>query len=161
MDSSALEAKLKSLAGEQQQKIMLTALRAGGKVFKKAVLENTPERVPMPNDAKSTALPPGALKSDITLRKKPNRMEYDVRFGNQTAHVARWVDEGHRLVRGGRSRTRKKDGKLVGVSGPGKVIGNVPGTGFFRKSFEEAQAEAAKAVEETFVAAVNKKWKGI
>lgn len=160
MDSRSLEAKLKSLAGEEQKKIMQTALRAGGKVFKDAVLENTPVRVLMPNDDKSTALPPGALKSDVTLRKKPNQMEYDVYFGNKTAHVARWVDEGHRLVRGGRSRTKRRHGKIVRVGGPGRVVGDVPGTGFFRKSFEEAQTKAAKVIEETFVSLVQRKWEG-
>lgn len=159
IDSKALEARLKSLSAQTQEKIIRASLRAGAEVFKAAVVENTPERVEGFSEETTTALPPGALKSDVVMKKATKRLEYDVQFGAETEHVARWVDEGHRLVRGGRSRVKKKDGKVVSISGPGKVIGQVEGTGFFRRAFDESQDKAAKAVEKTFLQQLKRKWK--
>jgi hypothetical protein len=159
IDSKALQEKLKSLSGKTQERIMRTSLRSGAEVFKSSVIENTPERIEGWSEATTTALPPGALKSDVQLKKKAGKLEYDVEFGSETAHVARWVDEGHKLVKGGKRRERKKDGKVVSVSGPGRVIGQVEGTGFFRKSFDEAQDKAAQAVEKKLKDQLNRKWR--
>lgn len=51
------------------------------------------------------ALPVGALKADVTLevRRESGLLMAVVGPGKLTAHVARWVEYGHRRVRGGYS----------------------------------------------------------
>lgn len=143
IDSKALEAKLKSLTDKKQEQIVRAALREGARVYRKAVADAAPERTDdLPS---SNALPPGALKHDVIIQKKQKQLEYDVKFGSETSHVAHWVDEGHNLVK------KTKSGK--------KVIGHVEGSGFFRKAYEVASSDAAAAVETSLNEQINKAWK--
>lgn len=157
IDSKALEAKLRSMTDKKQLQLMTRALREGAKVYQAEVVEQAPERtddvVTGPN---SDALPPGALKSDVIIHKQPNELEYDVRFGKETAHVARFVDEGHRIVKGGKARF---DANGKQKSGAGRQVGFVDGSGFFRRAFETATQAAAEAVEKSIVEQVDKAWK--
>jgi HK97 gp10 family phage protein len=153
IDSKSLEDKLKSLGQDVQDRIINTALREGAKVYQAAVSEAAPER--LDDETSGTALPPGALKSDVIIQKVPKSAEYAVRFGRLTAHVAKWVDEGHRLVVGGRSKLNKKTGQSTGN---GREIGTVPAHPFFREAFETASSEAEKAIETTLTEAVNRAW---
>lgn len=157
IDSKALEEKLKSLQGDAQKKIVAAALREGAKVYQAAVAEAAPERTDDLPDT-STALPPGELKSDVIISRGRNNVsdttvEYDVSFGKETAHVARFVDEGHRLVEGGRSKVNAKTGK---TSGPGKQVGSVAPHPFFRSAFETASQEATAAIEASLNAGIEK-----
>lgn len=153
IDSKSLEEKLMSLGQDVQDRIINTALREGAQVYRSAVSEAAPER--LDDETSGTALPPGALKSDVMIQKVSKSAEYDIRFGKYTAHVARWVDEGHRLVKGGRSRVNKT-GK---TRGSGKEIGNVPAHPFFRAAFETASADAEKVIADSITNQVNRKWK--
>jgi len=157
IDSKALEAKLRSMTDKKQLQIMTAALREGAGVFKQEVVQQAPERtddvVTGPN---SDALPPGALKSDVIVQKQPNALEYDVRFGSETAHVARFVDEGHRIVKGGNARFDANGKKK---SGAGRQVGFVEGSGFFRRAFETASKAAAEAVENSIIKSINRAWK--
>lgn len=155
--SKSLEQKLAALKDKKVQSIMSHALHEGGEVFRAAVVEAAPERV---DDLPSgTALPPGALKSDVILHKDHDtkQLAYDVEFGRETAHVARWVDEGHRLVLGGYSHEVK--GQPGTYRGPGKEVGSVPPHPFFREAFETAAANAEKVIEESITTQVNRAWK--
>ncbi len=62
-----------------------------------------------------------------------------VRPGHFTQHVARWVEYGHRTVKGGYSSYKR--GRL---QGRGKQIGDVPAHPFIRPGFEEARAAATE-----------------
>lgn len=157
IDSKSLEEKLKSLSQDMQDRIVNTALREGALVYRDAVSEAAPERTDGGPNEGSNSLPAGALKSDVIVQKVPKSSEYVVRFGKLTAHVARFVDEGHRLVRGGYSKLNKITGKK---RGPGKEVGSVAAYPFFRGAFEIASADAEKAISSSITDQVNKKWKG-
>ncbi len=151
MDSRALEARLHSLTGEQQDRIMARAFRDGAEVYQAAVMGAAPERPALPS---GTALSPGALKSDVIISKARSTGGpiYLVGFGKLTRHVAWWVEFGHRLVKGGYSKVTK-NGKL---RGPGREIGNVAAHPFFRSAFEAATPEAADVISASIVDRVNK-----
>lgn len=158
IDSAALEAKLKSLTDKKQPQIVAKALRAGAQVFRDEVVTQTPERTDdVVTGPKSSALPPGALKSDVIAHKKPNSLEYDVEFGDETAHVARWVNDGHRIVKGG-SAHFDKNGKKK--NGKGRKVGVVEGSGFFDKAYETALKAATDAVEKSINEQITRAWKG-
>jgi HK97 gp10 family phage protein len=122
---------------------MKKALRAGGRVIQKAMEERAPVL-----DAKtpgSDALEPGALKASIRVSVVEDDGETAAIIGpnGKTAHVARFVEYGHRQVTGGQS-------KLLGngtVRGAGKNTGkDVPPHPFLRPSFEESVGEAGEAI---------------
>lgn len=156
LDSAALMAKLKSLETEQADKIMGKAFHEGAKVYQKAVSAAAPERPDLPS---GTALPPGALKSDviITHPKSTGGPIYEVEFGAETAHVANWVETGHRLVLGGYSHAiYNKHGEAVGYRGPGKEVKQVEAHPFFRKAFEAASPEAEQVISDSILRGVEK-----
>jgi HK97 gp10 family phage protein len=137
-----LDAKLAELGADASKRIVQKSLRAAGSVILEAVTDAAPERPELPS---GTALPVGALAADIGMRlgrDEDGLPAAIVSPGRLTRHVARWVEYGHRLVRGGRNR--------IGRGGPGKVVGNVPAHPFIRPAFESS-AEAAVA---TFVTTV-------
>ena len=159
LDSAALMAKLKSLETEQADKIMGRAFKEGAKVYQAAVSKAAPERPDLPS---GTALPPGALKSDviITHPKSEGGPIYEVEFGTETAHVASWVETGHRLVRGGYSHAvYNKNGEAVAYRGPGHEVKQVPAHPFFRDAFENASPEAEEVITDSILKGVDKVWK--
>lgn len=118
--------------------------------------EEAPERV---DDApNSDALPPGALKHDVVLRKVQHAPEYQVRFGALTAHVASWVSNGHRLVRGGQSSTSTSGKERKSKKATGHTVGYVEGDNFFSKAYETAVEEAAKAAENSLKKLIKQEW---
>src|SRR5579885_1134836 len=155
LDSKALEERLNSLKAEKQQQILASAFRKGAVVYQAAVISSAPERPELPS---GTALPPGALKSDVIVQKAKSTGGpiYVGKFGKLTSHVARWVEYGHRLVRGGYSRVLK-NGK---TRGPGMVVGNVPAHPFFRNAFESATPEAIQQISDSLFKGVNRAYKG-
>ena len=143
-----LKAKLDTLAHRNAAIITNRALRAGAKVFKQAIEERVPVRVDSPS---GTALPPGALQHDIeihTLRdpSDSNNTVVTVGPGKHTAHVMRWLEFGHDLVR--------NTSQAVGTPGTGRnrlgkggsVVKFVPAHPVMRPAYESGQSGALDAV---------------
>ncbi len=135
-----VKAALASFDQKTQTLAMRRGLHDAGVVVQAAITEAAPVRMPMKS---GTALPPGALKSDITLRvtKSSSGMMAVIQPGPLTRHAARWVEYGHRLVRGGYSRVLR-NGR---TRGPGSVVGEVPAHPFIRPGFESSVGEAVRA----------------
>ena len=138
-----LDRKLGELGTKAARRVIRKALKAGGEVFRVAVAERAPER---PDLHSGTALPPGVLARDIevdmgTADGLPAAI---IEPGSYTRHVARWVEYGHRLVKGGHSSMKR--GKL---QGNGAQIGDVPAYPFIRPGYEASRAEATKVTCES------------
>jgi HK97 gp10 family phage protein len=107
-----LDAKLQGLPEEIVKKLFRKSLRASGQVIQKEIQSRAPVKVE-DSGAKSNSLPPGALKADIKTRTKlaPEKGNGSVTIGpgKKTAHVARWVENGHNIV--GHKPNKKKTGK--------------------------------------------------
>jgi HK97 gp10 family phage protein len=135
-----LQAKLDDMATKQADRCIRTALKAGAVIEQAAITERAPEK-----DSTGGILPDGALRSDIIIRlKKDAQGAYAaiVGPGKLTSHVARWVEYGHRLVRGGRSRLFKT-GK---TRGPGSQVGEVAAHPFIRVAWEASRAEVTQTI---------------
>jgi hypothetical protein len=137
-----LNAKLDALKGPAARHIIHDAVMDGGKVLQAEVQLRAPVRIPMQH---GTAIPPGALKSDIELAfgfSDDGLPAAIVKPGKYTKHVARWLEYGHRLVRGGYSKI------MPGgyVRGPGRASSvDVPAYPFIRPAFETAREPATMA----------------
>lgn len=143
-----LDAKLTELGGDAARRVIRAGLRAGGEVLQAAVQERAPERPVLPS---RTALPPGALKSDIELRAGKDEAGLPaviVAPGKYTAHAAVWVEYGHRLVKGG---YRRASGR-----GPGHEIGSVLAHPFIRPGYEAAASASAEAAVEAIRSGIEK-----
>lgn len=137
---SEIEARLRELSRTAAHRIVKAGVMEGGQVLRAAIAERAPERPELPS---GTAIPPGALRHDIELHfgLDPQGLPAAiVAPGHYTAHAARWVEYGHRLVRGGYNR-------VVGNStkGPGQQVGNVKAYPFIRPGFEAARGAAVAA----------------
>lgn len=125
------------------QPIMKKAVRAGARVIRKAIAERAPVRAEGPS---GDALPPGAIKSDIVIRKiKDAVADTAVSVGpaHRTAFVVRWLEFGHNLVKGGRGKS-------------GHKIGFVPARPLIRPAFEESQQAASQAIEASIMRQIKK-----
>jgi HK97 gp10 family phage protein len=146
-----LQAKLDDLGTKAAERAIRNALRAGAAIEQAAITERAPIKV-----GSGGILPDGALKSDftVTIKKDSNGgMAAIVGPGKYTAHVARWVEYGHRIVTGGYSKVLKS-GK---VRGPGKVHAeSVPEHPFIRPAWEATRDEVTQTVAKTLVAEVEK-----
>ena len=136
---------MQELAGPAVERIVRHAVREGGRVVQAAITDAAPVRDELPS---GTALPVGALKNDIIVkvRKEPDgSISAYIEPGSKTLHIARLVEYGHRLVRGGRSSQR---GGILGQSyvGPGRVVGEVPAHPFIRPAFEASEEAAQDAI---------------
>jgi HK97 gp10 family phage protein len=133
-----MQQNLQRLSDQVREKLVLRAVRDGANVIRDAMRESA--HVLAAKNPGSDSLSPGQLRGDIRVRAKvdddgiaraiigPVKYEY----------VARWVEFGHRLVKGGYS---KADGK-GGWRGAGSQIGEVPAYPALRPAFERTQAEA-------------------
>lgn len=142
-----IDDKLGALKGPAARKLIKDACLAGGKVMQNEVRLRAPTRAPLPA---GNAIPPGALKGDIELHfgmSEDGLPSAIVKPGRYTAHVARWLEYGHRLVRGGYSR-------VVGgrTRGRGKMVGEVQPYPFIRPAFESARIPATAATVASFKA---------
>jgi HK97 gp10 family phage protein len=149
-----LQRKLDALATSTAERCIRTALKAGAEVEKAAIEERIPARPDLPS---RTALPIAALKSDISIQMKRSdqgNISAIVGPGEATAHVAEWVEEGHRLVRGGYSREVFKGGEATGkYRGPGHQVTdddgeliNVQPHPYIREAYEATRDEATQAI---------------
>lgn len=120
------------------------AVRAGARVIQEAMVERTP--VQAGTNVGSDSLEPGAMKDDIRVQMIDDEGEPAALIGpgKKTAHVANWVEYGHRMVTGGQSKLLGK-GKSRG-SGKASMV-DVPAHPFLRPAFEASEQEALAAVE--------------
>lgn len=136
------------------KKITRKALRKGAEVIRAAVADEAPERPDLPS---STALPIGALKSDIIIRSYTDENGTEVASvqpGKYTDHVAAFVEYGHRIIvgpsgrseKGYKSRRNRRTGEF---EGPGTEAGFVQPNAFFRRGEEKSMAAAQDAIEES------------
>lgn len=140
-------ARMNTLREQVSGPIAKKAVRAAGIVVRDAMIERTP--VNIEKNAGSNSLEPGAVKADIKVRFPAQEQVLETTAligpGAKTAHVARWVEYGHRDVHGGQSKVGA-DGK---VRGHGVAnIEDVPAHPFLRPAYEasidaghEAEAE--------------------
>lgn len=146
-----LDEKLAELSTKDAKRVMRQSLRAGGEVLQAAVRERAPERPDLPS---GTALPPGALARDIELLlgAKDGLPAAFVEPGKYTRHAARWVEYGHRLIKGGYNKLLA-NGKHRGY---GKEIGSVPAYPFIRPGYEAARQEAIDVTCSTLASGIEK-----
>lgn len=144
---------LKTAPAELLDGPLRKAVTAGGKVLQAAIAERAPE-LDSPESPGSDALPPGALKSDIELHafvvKEGASASAVIEPGKFTKHVARWVEYGHRLVRGGYNRVIDKGPSKGKTRGKGSVVGEVEAHPFIRPAVEENMEAARRVQNETF-----------
>jgi hypothetical protein len=99
--------------------------------------------------AGSTSLNPRELKESIRvyIRQMPDGIirAFIGPAGYNYVRVAHLVEYGHRLVKGGKSRVG-----ILGASGPGHEIGEVPEHPFLRTAYETSWQQALDAVAEEF-----------
>lgn len=129
-------------------KAMKKALEAAGIPMKAAVIERVPTK-----EEVGGKLPVGAMKNDVRLRvtQDDGQLMAVIEFGGLTFYVARWVEYGHRLVKGGYSSVKR--GKL---RGSGHQIGDVEAHPFIRPAFEATK----KASFDAFVEQLRKELQG-
>ena len=100
-DFATLIAKFDRINGEGLKTAQRKALKAVGKIVQEAIVAKAPVRTD--GTPAGTALKPGELKADIKARV---HISTDVKAatdtscviigpGKKTAHVARWVENGH------------------------------------------------------------------
>lgn len=138
----ALARKLQTLQREVAGPGMERALRAGGRVIRTAMQERAPvldKRTPG-----SSALPPGSLRAGIRVYSPKDVKPVEVLVGPnaKTAHVARFVEYGHRQVHGGQLKVLP-NGKTLGK---GKAGRDVPAHPFLRPAFEASLGAAETAM---------------
>jgi HK97 gp10 family phage protein len=148
-----LQQKLAELSTTTADRCIRKALQAGAVIEQAAIRERAPVRV---DDPSGTALPPGALANDIVIKMKRSdqgNLAAIVGPDKFTAHVARWAEYGHRLVRGGRSRLNTLTGKS---RGSGKQVGSVRAYPFIRPAFEESREAVTAAITTTLAEEITK-----
>lgn len=149
-----LQSKLDELTTKAAERCIRKALKAGAAIEQAAIEERAPVK-----DTTGGMLPDGALKSDIVVKMRRDEQGTIIAVvgpDKLTAHVANWVEYGHRLVRGGRSKLIKS-GKNAGKTvGPGKAVGNVPAHPFIRPAYEATRQEVADAICSTLATEIEK-----
>jgi HK97 gp10 family phage protein len=145
---SQLLAKLEAARVQMTGPEMKKAVRAGGNVIRVAMVSRAP--VLDEKTAGSSSLDPGALKADIRVTLPHNDEEVEAFIGpsSKTAHVARWVEYGHREVSGGQSKVLS-GGRTRG-SGKASEI-DVPEHPFLRPAFEASVNAAGDAIRESLM----------
>ena len=138
------------MGGPTGEVVVRRGLRAGGNLMKAAIAANAPVR---PEGVSTTALPPGALQSDIQVhvaKESADSFSAYIEPGAATRAVSRWVEFGHRLVRG---RTSKRGAK-------GQQIGDVPAHPYIRPAFDSNEDLAVNAINESIMEDFEKAFKG-
>ncbi|MDE2099253.1 MAG: hypothetical protein KGL39_18510 [Patescibacteria group bacterium] len=137
-----VRAELARFDAAVQDRATRAGLRRAADTVADAIEERAPVRPALPS---GTALPPGALKADFgfTISRRSGVLMAVIQPGKLTRHVARWVEYGHRMVKGGYLSVKR--GKL---RGHGKEVGNVPAHPFIRPGFEASVVPAVNAFAE-------------
>jgi HK97 gp10 family phage protein len=154
-----LDQRLKEMGQAEAKKCIRKALKAGAVVVQAAIQERAPVRPDLPS---STALPVGALVNDIEIHGavEGDNLAITIGPGSHTAHAARLVEYGHRMVTGGTSRLAKS-GKYRGrgkeaASVNGVKGGQVPPHSFIRLAYEASRTEATDALVTTLATEIEK-----
>jgi HK97 gp10 family phage protein len=140
---SDLQSKLTELSTKQADAAIRKALKAGAEIERAAISERAPIK-----DTTGGSLPDGALANDTVVkikRSQQGNLYAVVGPDTYTAHVARWVEYGHRGVEGGRSQLLA-NGK---TKGPGTHTHDVPEHPFIRPAFESTRLEVVDAMCQT------------
>lgn len=136
-----MQGKLEHLSSaEVREKLVLRAVRDAGAVIQEAMQEAC--HVLAAKNPGSDALDPGTLRRDIRITAKVDELDGIARAivgPKHYAYVARWVEFGHRQIKGGRSYA---DGK-GGWGGKGHEVGEpVPGYPSLRPAIERSEGPA-------------------
>jgi len=140
-------ARMRSVGRYIREHAEEVAVREGGKVFQLAMVERTPELTG--KTPGSDSLAPGAMRADIKVRVVKDELGTAAAYigpTKKTARVARWVEFGHRLVKGG---YLKFTGSGMKMRGKGKQFGEVPAHPFLRPAYEASEQSAMEAVRES------------
>lgn len=133
---------LNGFADKVRERAVVHAVRDGANVIKDAMRESAGTlNKTVVRTASSNALTPGALAQDIKVRVKVDKTDIAVAIIGPVkySHVARWVEFGHRMVKGGYSKVAG-DGT---TRGPGRESGEpVPAYPFLRPAFERSSTAA-------------------
>lgn len=143
VDCSGVKDLLSAMGNDVKDKAIRAALRAGAKIEQAAVQASCPERIDLPS---GTALPVGALAADVIIKQGGRNAETPyvvVTFGKYSKHVARWVEDGHKVIQG-RGSERKDTGKVT-TPNP-----------FVSEAFESSEQAVESAIRETFIETVTK-----
>jgi HK97 gp10 family phage protein len=138
------------------KKIVRKALKKGAKIEQAAMRARAPERPDLPS---GTALPPGALKADITIGNTTDgeNLAVIVGPGKYTRHAAGWVEYGHQMVVGGRRSV--KNGKVTGkghlVTVNGTTLSVVPAHPWIRPAYEESATAVTTAIVDSLTEDAN------
>jgi HK97 gp10 family phage protein len=152
-------AHLQAMGADKARPIIRKALRKGGLVMREAIavraatLTKTQTRQP-----RSSALPISALRSDIGVHaylSDDGDLGVWIGPGKYTTHPARFVEYGHRNVKGGWSAFNKP-GKGIGFRGPGREVGNVPPYPFIRPAYESTVEEMINVTADSLVTDVER-----
>jgi hypothetical protein len=136
-----LVAKMERARVDMGGKEMKKALRAGGKVFKEAIIERIPPSL-QGSIPGADSLNPGDLAAEIRVAviDGDNGPEALIGPNSKVTHVMRWLEYGHRQISGGYSKL--VDGK---TRGPGVAGEDIPAYPVIRPAFEESAGEALSA----------------
>jgi len=125
-----LDRKLSQVSEKLATEVALRANDAAAKVFQDAAITLAPTKTDdMPG---SNSLAPGELKGDI--HRDVSVTGAAIGPGEKTGHVARWLEDGHKLKRG-----KKGQGQIT--------VGNVKPHPFLRPAFDIAKQAALDAFE--------------
>lgn len=136
-----LDALMAEISGPVVERAMIAGVTAGAKIFQQAITDAAPTRPDLPS---TTALAIGELKSKIQIRLMKLRSGTIAAFiepSPDVRHIARFVEYGHRIVKGGRLK-----------SGKGKMRGIVSPHPFVRPAFDSSESAAVDAMRETILA---------
>jgi HK97 gp10 family phage protein len=139
-----VQGEMKLMRNAVQRDAARKAARAGATVILDAIVESTP--VLDAKTAASTALAPEALKTDMNIKTKTDKLGFLQMWIGPHLHwnVSYWVEYGHFIVKGG--FLSMKRGKL---QGQGKRFGEVEPHAFIRPAYERSAGPAMAAFTET------------
>lgn len=138
-----------------QNRMLKQSLGAGAAVFMLGVMEKAPVRTDE-KTAGSTSLKPGLLKADIHAVAGRSGRAWFIGAGTATAHVLRWLERGHMIVRGGQgSGSWGKRHR----AGSGKTIGHVPPYPILRPAFDQYWRQALHVTAEELSIRISAYWK--
>lgn len=126
-----------------QNKLILDSLLPGAQVLQIGVIAKCPTRLDAVTE-KSTGAKPGWLKGDIRLAKKRSGTGWLIGAGPLMAYLLRWLERGHRLVKGG--TIAWSNGRKSRRGSGGQVIGHVPAHPVLRPAFDEYVPQAVRAI---------------
>jgi hypothetical protein len=142
-----LQGKARLLREAVRDRIAKDAVKAGAAVILEAMLEGARVAATAPTP-ESTAAAVGALRHGIRATSprvdKLGFVSSLIGAAKRVAYLARWIEYGHRLVKGGKSRVG-----LKGKYEPGRQIGVVPAYPFLRPAYERTERASLDAFAET------------